>query len=114
MITGDFDSIKPEIKEFYEKKGVPVIFDADQDSTDLEKCLKQVSEEVILKGKDPKTEIRVVITGCLGTRMDHTLCNIHYIVKYNRIFKENSKAKFIIQIMHSKSMFTCLSPGINM
>ncbi|KAK9710844.1 thiamine pyrophosphokinase, variant 2 [Basidiobolus ranarum] len=44
-ITGDFDSLRPEVKEFYEKKGVIIQKNEDQDSTDFTKCVNIIREK---------------------------------------------------------------------
>ena len=46
IITGDFDSITPETRKFYESKGVPCLHDPDQNSTDLDKAMKQILKKV--------------------------------------------------------------------
>lgn len=40
LIKGDLDSVRPEVRDFYMSRGVPIIdLSSDQDTTDLEKCL---------------------------------------------------------------------------
>jgi len=42
-ITGDLDSLRPDVRAFYESRGVEVSQDADQDSTDFAKCLRYIA-----------------------------------------------------------------------
>ena len=53
LITGDLDSIKQETKHFYEAANVKVEYVADQDTTDMEKCLLKAIE--YLREKCPDT-----------------------------------------------------------
>ena len=42
MITGDLDSIRPDVRAYYEEKGVPIVRVEDQNYHDLEKSLMAV------------------------------------------------------------------------
>lgn len=44
IIIGDFDSIRTEVKNYYEQRGVKIFHNKDQDTTDLEKCVYYVFE----------------------------------------------------------------------
>ncbi|GMH36647.1 hypothetical protein BSKO_04520 [Bryopsis sp. KO-2023] len=80
-IRGDLDSIRPDVREFYSSQGVPIYdLSHDQDSTDLEKCLKFVEEHLREGGKEP--EATILIAGALGGRLDQTLASIHALHKY--------------------------------
>ncbi|KAG8713482.1 hypothetical protein FRC08_013203 [Ceratobasidium sp. 394] len=68
-IKGDFDSIRPDVRLWYEQQGVTVEEDHDQDSTDLMKCLAWVSQ---IEGRE-NVRVDVVILGGLSGRLDHTI-----------------------------------------
>ena len=44
-IVGDLDSIRPEVRVFYEKIGSAIVRNRDQDNTDFEKSILYVLEE---------------------------------------------------------------------
>jgi thiamine pyrophosphokinase len=89
VIAGDLDSVRQDVKEFYIKLGVPVIdLSHDQDSTDLDKAIKFLSdfeqwkeyqslqkaaEEMALSKKSFDFFIAL---GAHGGRLDHILSNI--------------------------------------
>lgn len=83
IIIGDFDSLKPEIKHYYEQKGVKTVYNKDQDTTDLEKCVYYVFEnsenQTKYKKKDSPKNIlmrdnysysKVIVLGAFGGRID--------------------------------------------
>ena len=45
LIKGDLDSLRPDVRAFYEAHGVPVVQQDDQDSTDLMKCIQALEEK---------------------------------------------------------------------
>mgnify|MGYP005633595991 FL=1 len=82
-VIGDFDSVdKTLLEELKANDKTRIIFDPDQDKTDLELALKLVHT------LDPK-EINII--GAIGSRMDHTLGNILCLNKINK----NIKARII-------------------
>lgn len=76
FIIGDFDSIKPKVKEYFSNKSEIIKYER-QDDTDVEKSLKFAIE----KGYET-----VYLLGGTGDRMDHSICNLGIVLKYhNRI-----------------------------
>ena len=96
-VVGDFDSVSPEILEFY-KKQPKIIFhtyNAEKDNTDTDIALKLAIQ---IKSSE------ITILGALGKRMDHALANIHILKDaleanipcqiidgYNRIYLINAE-----------------------
>lgn len=72
-IVGDFDTISSEILEYYKGKNTPIQqFNPIKDSTDTDIAL-----EVALS-KNPES---IYVLGAIGSRMDHTIGNIHILKK---------------------------------
>ena len=69
---GDFDSVSPEILEFYKKQPQIIFhkFNAEKDNTDTDIALKLAIQ---IKSSE------ITILGALGKRMDHALANIHIL-----------------------------------
>lgn len=76
-IRGDLDSIRPEVRFWYERQGVTVEEVHDQDSTDLMKCLTWVGEIE----KRENVQLDVVILGGLSGRLDHTIHTLSHLHK---------------------------------
>lgn len=96
-VVGDFDSVSPEILEFYKKQSQIIFhtFNAEKDNTDTDIALKLAIQ---LKSS------KITILGALGKRMDHAIANIHIlkdaleanipcqiIDEYNRIYLINKE-----------------------
>ncbi|MEN8192734.1 MAG: thiamine diphosphokinase [Bacteroidota bacterium] len=71
-IIGDFDSIKPEVKEYFSDKS-ELIHISRQNDTDVEKALKYLIK------KKFKT---VYLLGGTGDRLDHSICNLGIVIKF--------------------------------
>jgi thiamine pyrophosphokinase len=102
-ICGDLDSVRPDVLQSYQSLGTQIINKSfDQDSTDLEKCLRlirrlipqKISDSVMHGGKE-----YIVVDSALGGRMDHTMCNINSLVvnnDMNIVFTSQSCACFLL------------------
>lgn len=48
VVVGDLDSLRPDVRAHYEQLGVPVVdLSADQDSTDLTKCVRWIEQHAM-------------------------------------------------------------------
>ena len=72
-IVGDFDSVNKNIIDFYKKQGIEIQkYNPEKDYTDTElgiECALTLKPDAIR------------IIGGIGTRIDHTLANIHILTK---------------------------------
>jgi thiamine pyrophosphokinase len=72
MIHGDLDSLRDDVRDYYEARGVPVLRDRDQHSTDFGKCMKKISSRLT------SSSVRdVIVLGTLGGRVDQGLGLLH-------------------------------------
>lgn len=72
MIVGDFDSVKPEILDFYRTRE-HIIWDARQPEKD------ETDTELALMKAQAIGCTHIVVLGATGGRMDHMLGNIHLL-----------------------------------
>jgi thiamine pyrophosphokinase len=121
-IVGDFDSIRPEVQEYYNQKGVKLLLRADQDTTDLEKCLYLSLEKVSEKASDidrtynddalSNKKFAIVLLGSSGGRIDHTFSTYSQVWKFLTAYPEQLRDTEVIML--SKSSCTVfLKPGQN-
>lgn len=78
-IVGDLDSISSDTAAYYEGKGVKVVKDPDQYSTDFTKCLKWLRQEWTKRKQDSNSILDVVVLGGLGGRVDQGFSQIHHL-----------------------------------
>ncbi|KAL1690484.1 thiamine pyrophosphokinase [Schizophyllum commune] len=78
LIKGDLDSLRSDVKDYYEQLGVPVVYDDDQDSTDLMKCVAALEEKERAEGKEQHD---IIILGGLAGRLDQTIHTLSYLHK---------------------------------
>ncbi|KAI5092139.1 thiamine pyrophosphokinase 1 isoform X1 [Silurus meridionalis] len=72
-ISGDFDSITAEVKNFYLEKKCKLIETADQDLTDFTKCMALMLEEI----KKRRVQVDTIVTlGGLGGRFDQIMATV--------------------------------------
>jgi thiamine pyrophosphokinase len=117
IIVGDFDSIRPEVKIFYEKKKVKMLIRKDQDNTDLDKCLYISMEklgtldEQQIQQANSKT-YALIILGSSGGRIDHTFSTYHHVFKYLNYYSDQLTDTEVYMISKS-SMSVFLKGGVN-
>lgn len=94
-IIGDFDSITPEVFDFYKNK-TKIIKIRSQNDTDVEKCLKFAIK---------KKYEEVILTGVTGNRLDHTFCNLGIMLKFKDQIDLKLIAEESILSVHSGKTF---------
>ncbi len=71
-LVGDFDTAESALVERYEERCVTLRHNPEKDATDTELAV----DEAIARGAD-----EVILLGATGSRMDHTLANVHMLYK---------------------------------
>ena len=94
-IVGDLDSLRPDVRAFYEGAGTKVIKVDNQMNTDFEKSILYIleqqksensnAEEVMQSNGEieVQTKNKVIAYGAFGGRIDQALSSIHIIAKFN-------------------------------
>lgn len=83
LIKGDLDSIRPEVREFYDNLGSTILDEShDQDTTDLHKCIAFIRD---CTPDLEKSNLILLIVGALGGRFDHELGNINVLYTFSNI-----------------------------
>ena len=95
LIAGDWDSISAEGEAHFARRGVALVkAPEDQDSTDLDKCLRQVA----LRAADPADArvaaaggaraVRVIVFGAFGGRLDQEAQNLNALFAWRASFAQ--------------------------
>ena len=109
-IVGDLDSLTKEVAEHYSRKGVKIIRDPDQMSTDFTKCLKWINDAWTNDINNREKELDVVVLGGLGGRVDQGFSQIHHL------YMAANNEKLLsgrIYLLSEQSLTFVLSEGAN-
>lgn len=79
-LVGDFDTAEDLLVSRYEKRCITLRHKPEKDATDTELAI----DEALDRGAE-----KIILLGATGTRMDHTLANVHMLY---RILKRGKKA----------------------
>lgn len=80
-IKGDLDSIRDDVQEYYQsQQQITLRKDTDQNTTDLQKCLRLFEPDETCGNFDAP----IIICGGLGGDLSHTMANIESVVQYSR------------------------------
>ena len=111
VIIGDFDSLSPQNKAFFEKKNLKIIkHPSDKDATDTELAADFAIEQ---------NYNDITFIGVTGTRLDHTIANIFLLKKMAafkikcRIIDDNNEIFLVtdkITLTREKNSFVSIIP----
>ena len=116
------DSLRPDVRKYYEDTGTTVVEDPDQYSTDITKCLKQIKkvEESLAPSSDEQDDYQdstmppmgscdIAMIGGLGGRADQAFSQLHHLYTANETGLEGCH----IYLITSESIIFLLEKGIN-
>jgi len=99
-ISGDLDSIAPDVLNFFKEKGVEVISTPDQDETDLTKCLR-----ILINNQNFNKFDQIIVLNAFGKRLDQTMANIETLFHVAKITDKP------VYLMSEDSIACLLLPG---
>ena len=122
VICGDLDSIRPDVREYFTDRGVKILLDADQYSTDMTKCLRYIREEARTgtdfegEGNGPnfrsqKEHLDIAIFGGLGGRADQAFSQLHHL--YVSAHEGSTVSKGDLYLITPESVVFLLEKGLN-
>jgi len=101
VISGDFDSVRPDILNHFKSLDVSIVHTPDQDETDLTKGLQLISENL------PSSTVRsVVVFGYNCGRFDQIIACIQSLFKARSFMASTD-----IYLVHASSVSFLLEPG---
>ena len=108
LIRGDLDSLRPDVRDYYQTRGCRVECDPDQNSNDLDKAMYAICNH-LTKDKQgeqngPFDNVLVYVYGAFGGRFDQEMASIQALYRWGETFKYN------ICLYNSETCAMLLSP----
>jgi thiamine pyrophosphokinase len=104
-LIGDFDSIRPNVKEYYRLRGSSVHEDGDQYATDFGKSMRKALK---LQAEETNSPLDVVVLASLTGRVDQAIGIFH------EMFREAQGTPLLrIWLVSDSSLSFLLPPGIS-
>ncbi|KAL1523198.1 hypothetical protein AB1Y20_018151 [Prymnesium parvum] len=101
VISGDLDSIRGDVANFYSAEGVPLAKESEQETNDFEKCLRWIERRAAGK----VDQLTVVAIGAFGGRLDQQMANL------NTAYTHTGFRDFYLVSEHSVAFV--LQPGLH-
>ncbi|RMZ84488.1 hypothetical protein DV736_g6600, partial [Chaetothyriales sp. CBS 134916] len=108
VIIGDLDSLTAQTADYYQARGVEIVRQPDQDSTDFTKGLKWIREAARQSLGDG--ELDVIVLGGLGGRVDQAFSQIHHLYMAGR---DEQLLRGRVYLLSEQSLSFVLDPGLN-
>ncbi|KIW10004.1 thiamine pyrophosphokinase [Exophiala spinifera] len=109
-IIGDLDSLTKRAEQHYRARGVHLVREPDQYSTDFTKCLKWIRHWATEVAVSSNSRMDVVVLGGLGGRVDQGFSQVHHLY-----LAENDKELLNgrIYLLSEQSLSFVLADSIN-
>lgn len=97
IITGDLDSLRPEVGKVYERLGCKIVRDADQNRHDLDKAIHAVLSRC-------GCDVTLLVLGAFGGRFDHEMAAIQSLYRHTYRVRR-------MMLVGDKAMSELMLPG---
>ena len=102
VVSGDFDSVREDVLEYYRGRGSKIVCTPDQDETDFTKALTHV----LSLGQNSSDQFDEIVVLCgFGSRLDHLFANV------NTLFKVAEVTDKPVYLLAEDSLSLLLQPG---
>ncbi|RDL31969.1 Thiamine pyrophosphokinase, catalytic [Venustampulla echinocandica] len=78
LVIGDLDSLLPDVRKYWEQKGVSITHDPDQYTTDFTKAVNHIWSSERAHPKD------ITVLGGLGGRVDQGISVLHHLYMFQK------------------------------